>query len=33
MSVPILQGRLSRENEDAPHQSGDAAVAAASLPG
>ena len=31
MSVPILQGRLSRENESAPDQSGGAAVPAASL--
>ncbi len=33
MSVPILQGRLSRENEGAPDQSGGAAVSAASLQG
>jgi hypothetical protein len=33
MSVPILQGRLSRDNESAPDSSGAAAVAAASTQG
>ena len=33
MSVPILQGRLSKENEDAPDQSSDVALAAAPLRG
>jgi hypothetical protein len=33
MSVPILQGRLSRDNEGGPHPSGNAAAATAPLPG
>ncbi|HYW81607.1 MAG TPA: cyclic nucleotide-binding domain-containing protein, partial [Spirochaetia bacterium] len=33
MSVPILQGRLSKENEGAPHPSSEAPVATASLAG